>query len=58
MKEGSKVPTPADIIPHPDYDIEGELVNDGDGSKTNFLKLCGLQVNDLNVQAYSVECFG
>ena len=58
MKEGSKVPTPADIIPHPDYDIEGELVNDGDGSTANFLKLCGLQVNDLNVQAYSVECFG
>ena len=52
------MPTPADIIPHPDYDIEGELVNGGNSSNANFLKLCGLQVNDLNVQAYSVECFG
>ena len=58
MKEGGKLPVPADIVPHPDYDIEGELVNDGDNSNANLLKLCGLQITDLNVNAYSVECFG
>lgn len=42
MKQGSNVPIPSDIIPHPDYEIEGELVNDGNSSNANFLKMCGL----------------
>lgn len=58
MKKGSKVPMPGDITPHHDYDIEGEIVADLDCGNANFLKLCGLQTEDLNIQAYSVECFG
>ena len=58
MKQGTNVPIPSDIIPHPDYDIEDKLVTDGNSSNANFLKMCGLQTHDLNIQAYSVECFG
>ena len=49
MKQGSNVPRPSHIIPHPDYDIEGKMVADCDGSNANFLKLCGLQTNNLNI---------
>ena len=63
MKHGSKVPIPTDPVVHPDYNIEGELVNDA--IEVNQLDLDpGMDPQDTcspileyNIHLYAVEGF-
>ena len=63
MMRGSKVPMPTDIVAHPDYDIEGNLVNDGidvhvsDVASTAGDPSCDTETLQYDTKVYGVEGF-